>query len=305
MSQNKIGVRHLSEICAAKGIENIIISPGSRNAPVILAFNQQKNITCLSITDEKSAGFFALGMAQQSGKPVAIACTSGTAILNYAPAIAEAFYQKIPLLVITADRPVEWIDMADSQTIRQKNIFENYIQKSVELAQNINLEDDLWFTDRLINEAINTCTYPVPGPVHINLPFTEPLYEGFDEELPKAKIIDTLIPENSVKEEKIKMLAKQWNSAKRKMILTGMLPKNPELNSVLNKLSEDSRLAILTETTSNLFGKSFLPCIDKVLSSIPEEEAQNFKPDLLITFGNQIISKKIKVFLRNHRPEIH
>lgn len=175
MKQNKIGIRHLAEICAAKGIENIIISPGSRNAPIILAFKQQSGIHCLSIVDERSASFFALGMAQQTGKTVAIACTSGTAVLNYAPAIAEAFYQKVPLLIITADRPVEWIDMADSQTIRQKDIFKNYIQKSVELPQTINTEDELWHTDRLINEAINSCVYPVSGPVHINFPFTEPL----------------------------------------------------------------------------------------------------------------------------------
>ena len=125
MNQNKTGIRHLAEICVAKGIKQIVISPGSRNAPIILAFDQQKEIECLSIIDERSAAFFALGMAQQSGRPVAIACTSGSAVLNYAPAIAEAYYQKIPLLVLTADRPNEWIDMADSQTMRQKDVFAN------------------------------------------------------------------------------------------------------------------------------------------------------------------------------------
>ena len=305
MNQNKTGIRHLAELCAAKGIENIIISPGSRNAPIILAFDQQKNINCLSITDERSAGFFALGMAQQTAKTVAIACTSGTAVLNYAPAIAEAYYQKIPLLVITADRPIEWIDMADSQTIRQKDIFKNYIRKSVELPQNINSEDDLWFTDRLINEAIDTCNYPVSGPVHINLPFTEPLYEGFDEELPKAKIIETIKPKYSFEKNQIEALAKEWNRAKRKLILTGMLQKNSELNLITESISDDPTIAVLTETTSNLYSENFHPCIDRILSSISDEEAETFKPDLLITFGNQIISKKIKAFLRNHQPEAH
>ena len=156
MNQNKTGIKHLAELCKLKEIENIIISPGSRNAPVILAFQQQAGINCLSITDERSAGFFALGMAQQSKKPVALACTSGTAVLNYAPAVAEAYYQKIPLLIISADRPNEWIDQADSQTIKQKDVFKNYIRKSIELPQAISSDDDLWYTDRLINEAIHT-----------------------------------------------------------------------------------------------------------------------------------------------------
>lgn len=305
MKQNKIGIRHLAEICAAKGIENIIISPGSRNAPIILAFKQQSGIHCLSIVDERSAGFFALGMAQQTRKTVAIACTSGTAVLNYAPAIAEAFYQKVPLLIITADRPVEWIDMADSQTIRQKDIFKNYIQKSVELPQTINTEDELWHTDRLINEAINSCVYPVSGPVHINLPFTEPLYEGYDDDIPEAKIIDTLIPENLIGEGKLNKLADQWNTSKRKLMLSGMLQKEAELNSILKEIEKDPSVVLLSETTSNLYSENFHPCIDRLLSSISKEESDVFKPDLLITFGNQIISKKVKAFLRNHRPENH
>lgn len=305
MNQNKTGIRHLAEICVAKGIENIIISPGSRNAPIILAFKQKFAINCLSIVDERSAGFFALGMAQQTGKPVAIACTSGSAVLNYAPAIAEAYYQKIPLLIITADRPVEWIDMADSQTIRQKEIFKNYIQKSIELPQNINSEDELWFTDRLINEAINACSYPVSGPVHINLPFTEPLYEGFDEELPKAKLIDTIVPNNLIGEDKLSLLADQWNASKRILILTGMLPKNEELNSLLSTFAKGNSIAVLTETTSNLYAEDFHSSIDKILAAISTEELAKFAPDLLITIGNQIISKKVKAFLRSHRPANH
>ncbi len=305
MNQNKIGIRHLAKICAAKGIENIIISPGSRNAPIILAFKQEPVINCMSIVDERSAGFFALGMAQQTGKAVAIACTSGSAVLNYAPAIAEAYYQKIPLLIITADRPVEWIDMADSQTIRQKNIFENYIRKSVELPQNINSEDELWFTDRLINEAINACTYPVSGPVHINLPFTEPLYEGFDEDIPKAKIIDTIIPKNLITKEELELLVDQWNTSKRTLILTGMLPKNEELNSLLSTFAKDDSIAVLTETTSNLYTEDFHSSIDKILAAISTEESTEFTPELLITIGNQVISKKIKAFLRSHRPANH
>src|SRR5271169_1123657 len=114
----------LVELLAAKGIiEYAILSPGSRNAPLIYAFVAKKEIKCISIVDERSAAFFALGIAQQTRLPVSLVCTSGTAVLNYAPAIAEAYYQKIPMLIITADRPPEWIDKDDGQTIRQVNIF--------------------------------------------------------------------------------------------------------------------------------------------------------------------------------------
>lgn len=305
MNQNKAGIKHLAEICVNKGIEHIIISPGSRNAPIILAFLQHKKMNCLSIADERSAGFFGLGMAQQIGKPVIIACTSGTAALNYAPAIAEAYYQKIPLLILTADRPVEWIDMADSQTIRQKDIYRNYIRKSVELPQQINTKDDLWYADRLINEAISACMYPCPGPVHINLPFTEPLYEGFDKKLTKIKIINTVVSSQIISETQLLELANQWNNSKRKLIVTGILSKNQDLNQILTKLANDPSVAIMTETTSNLFSKSFYPCVDRIISTISKEETKIFYPDLLITFGNQIISKKIKAFLRELTPNAH
>ncbi len=305
MNRNKTGIRHLAEICTIKGIENIIVSPGSRNAPIILAFKEQKKINCLSIVDERSAAFFALGMAQQSEKTVAIACTSGSAVLNYAPAIAEAYYQKIPLLILTADRPNEWIDQADSQTIRQKDVFSNYIQKSVELPQAINSEDDLWYTDRLINEAIDACQHPCHGPVHINIPFVEPLYEGFDEELPSPKIINTTIAIQTLPLQEIEMLSKQWKASEKILILTGVLKKSNPLNSILEELAKQLNVAILTETTSNLYSKHFHPCTDKIISTIREEEIELFKPDLLITFGNQIISKKIKAFLRKNRAEHH
>src|SRR5579863_6381879 len=133
MSTNKPFVHELAKIAAAKGVRHDVISSGSRNAPIIIAFNSQKKVKCLSVIDERSAGFFALGIAQQTGNPVALICTSGSAVLNYAPAIVEAYYQKIPLLILTADRPTEWIDQDDGQTIKQSGIFSPYIKASFTL----------------------------------------------------------------------------------------------------------------------------------------------------------------------------
>lgn len=304
MDHSKSGIRHLAFLCKQKGIDTIVISPGSRNAPIIIAF-QEVGLQCLSIVDERSAAFFALGIAQKTAKTVAIACTSGSAVLNYAPAISEAYYQRIPLLVLTADRPNEWIDQEDSQTIKQKEVYKNYVKNSYEIPQNISSEDDLWFTDRLINEAIDCCQMGPQGPVHINLPFKEPLYDGFDESISSPKLIHSTQEANKVSEELIKSLAEKWNASKKKLIVCGMIKPSKQLNDFLSAIAQDPSVVILTETTANISDEAFLPSIDRVLGAIPSDKFNEYTPELLITVGNQVISKRIKAFLRTNRPEDH
>ena len=159
------------EIFAARGIHQIVISPGSRNAPLTIGFASNNTFECLSIADERSAAFFALGIAQQTQKPVALLCTSGSALLNYYPAFAEAFYSQIPLIVVSADRPHDKIDIGDGQTIRQENVFVNHSLFNAKLQENVSIEND-----QLINEAFSK-KKKKKGPVHINVPFEEPLYE--------------------------------------------------------------------------------------------------------------------------------
>ena len=155
------GIKNIPEICAQHGVRKVIIAPGSRNAPLIFAFTAHPELECLSITDERSAAYFALGMAQHSREAVALVCTSGTAVLNFAPAIAEAYYQNLPLLVFTADRPSEMIDQADGQTLRQSNIFGNYIKASFDLPVETVVSADLDFCDRQVSQAIDTAlAYP-------------------------------------------------------------------------------------------------------------------------------------------------
>ncbi|MBK9194026.1 MAG: hypothetical protein IPO17_03370 [Flavobacteriales bacterium] len=166
----------LARLCAAKGIHHAVISPGSRSAPLVIAFNEQEKITCLQVIDERSAAFFALGMAQQLHAPVALICTSGSAVLNYGPAIAEAFYQRIPLLVITADRPEEWVDQGEGQAIRQQGVLALHMKRSIQLPRDPHDDLSRWHCGRLINEAIDATLLPVSGPVHVNVPFEEPLY---------------------------------------------------------------------------------------------------------------------------------
>jgi len=297
MTSDKKGIALLTEIFVKKGLKHIVISPGSRNAPIIISFAQNPKIEALSIVDERSAAFFAHGMAQQTKQTVAIACTSGTAALNYAPAIAEAYYQKVPLLVLTADRPKELIDQGEGQTIRQKNVYANYIKKSFELPQEINSKKEFKETTKIINEAINLTKHPDYGPVHINIPFDEPLYNQVEKHSFEVNIFEPVIKPKSIPEEKIKEFAERWNGYEKKLLIAGMMDPNPELNQLLKKITEDESVVFLSETTSNLKGNC--SCIDKVVSTISEDEIFAFQPELLVTFGGPVISKKIKAFIKN------
>ena len=302
MKSNKKVVRNLIEICAAKGIEYVIISPGSRNAPLNISFNEDERFKCISVPDERVAGFIALGIAQQTQKPALITCTSGTAALNYAPAIAEAYYQQIPMLIVTADRPPEWTNQGNGQTINQTNVFANYIKKSYDLPVEFSHENDEWFANRMLSEAIErTMNYGTFGPVHINMPFREPLYgmEDYTHQ-PLPKTIQTIPTKSQLPDETIHDLKTIWDNSERILILVGLLPLNHGLNEILGKLTEiDKRVVVLTEVTANLHHENFCSNIDRLIDSLDfPEETQQFKPDLLITIGHSIISKKVKALFR-------
>lgn len=304
MENLKTGLLSLAKLMKARGIKHLIVSPGSRNAPVVNVFCNDPFFECLVIVDERSAAFFALGMALNLQKPVAIVCTSGSAALNYAPAVAEAFYQKVPLLVLTADRPVEWIDQGDGQTIRQKEVFKNYIKASFELPESINSSDDLWYNDRLISEAINATTFPDAGPVHLNLPFTEPLYGFRLESDHQPKSIEISIVKQTLPDALLEKLKARWQQSKRKMILVGQQHPDHQTKHWLEMLSADPSVVILTETTSNLDHPHFIQTIDRCLALIGSE-INAYEPDLLISFGGHVVSKKVKSFLRKAAIKTH
>jgi len=306
MTTNKTTISSLVEICVQKGITKIVLSPGSRNSPLAIAFNRHPQIDCYVIVDERAAAFFAMGMAQQTQQAVAIACTSGSAALNYAPAIVEAFYQRIPLLVLTADRPVEWINQGAGQTIQQRDIYKNFILKSYELTQEAKKgTDDLWYNDRQINEAINLAHFPKKGPVHINIPLREPLYDLVKKTTHQPKIQEVIKIKNTLPDEVFEKLKTEWQQAKSKLILCGLMEKNQTLNAVLEELSSDPSVSVLTETTANVFSEKFNSCIDRLITTIEKKEEKKFVPDILITIGGAIISKKIKALFRKTSPKEH
>ena len=302
------GIKNISEICARHGVRKVVIAPGSRNAPLIFAFTAQADMECLSITDERSAAYFALGMAQQSGEAVALVCTSGTAVLNFAPAIAEAYYQNIPLLVFTADRPAEMIDQADGQTLRQTNIFANYIKASFDLPVETLVSADLEFCDRQVSQAIETAVSYPQGPVQINVPLREPIYTALPETHSNPKIIKTLSSNVILNDESLKVLQNSWLQHKRKLVVFGVFPKNEELNKLAIQLSNEQDVVVLAENLSNIAGGNIITQLEPLFSRLNAQDGgigippSLFAPDLLITIGHSVICKQLKIFLRAHQP---
>lgn len=285
------------EICRLKGIQHIIISPGSRNAPLTIGFSNNEAFQCYSIVDERCAAFFALGIAQQTKEPVAIVCTSGSALLNYYPAIAEAFYSQIPLVVISADRPKNKIDIGDGQTIRQENVFANHSLYNANLTEAASVQND-----NLISEAISI-SKKQKGPVHINVPFEEPLYDTQDFCSVKPTVKEEVVVEKpfSISESDLNI----WEKAQKKLILVGELFPNTIESKIIEFLAKDESVVVFTEKTSNLHHESFISNIDTIITPFTEEDFKEFKPDLLVTFGGMIVSKRIKAFLRKYQPENH
>lgn len=313
-TSDHLAAAELARLCAEKGVRHAVISPGSRSAPLVLAFNAQEGITCLQVIDERSAAFFAMGMAQQLHEPVALICTSGSAVLNYGPAIAEAYYQRIPLLVITADRPEEWVDQGEGQAIRQQGVLALHMRKSVQLPRLMADELARWHCGRLINEAIDATLLPVPGPVHVNVPFAEPLYGQAPPPQAPTRRIAQVMTESFILPEHARWLIQQVSTARKVLILAGQGVWSKGLREQLVQLASLPQCAVLTETTSNLDHPAFINCIDRVIEAVPmpapgEEGAprsgNELAPDILITFGGAVVSKRVKTLLRAWRPAQH
>ncbi len=285
------------EICQQKGVQHIVISPGSRNAPLTIGFTNNPFFKSYSIADERCAAFFALGIAQQIQKPVAVVCTSGSAVLNYYPAVAEAFYSQIPLVVISADRPQNKIDIGDGQTIRQENVFANHSLYNANLRENVSTEND-----NMIQMALHVAVTQ-KGPVHINAPFEEPLYETVTALQVQPEIIDFTTEEKYFKIENSTI--ETWSNATKKLVLVGELFPNSVEQNYLDALANDPSVVVLTEKTSNLHHSTFIDQIDTLITPFTEDDFVAFQPEILLTFGGMVVSKRIKAFLRKYKPVHH
>lgn len=301
------------QLCKLYSIKHIVISPGSRNAPLIIGFTNDDYFKCYSIVDERAAAFFAMGIAQQTRHPAALVCTSGSAVLNYYPAISEAFYSNIPLVVLSADRPDYLVDIGDGQTIRQQNVFGSHVAFSTSLELDIRAgsmpsdkipqEDIQEVNEGRINAAIET-SINQSAPVHINIPFSEPLYqtsEKFSVRPHKIATTDKELPNYT----EIGDCIQKWKGTDRHMILCGVMYPGEIEEQYLKTLSEDESVLVFTETTSNVNYSETFPSIDKIIAPLEKEEFEQLRPQILITMGGMLVSKKIKAFLRQHPPIEH
>lgn len=300
---------NIAEICAQKGVLEVVISPGSRSAALTLAFARHPKIKTTVIPDERVAGFVALGMAQQSNNTVALVCTSGSAAYNFAPAVVEAFFQEIPLLVFTADRPTEWVGQQDGQTMFQNELYGKHVKKSYQLPADYTHLDAVWQIERVVNEAINLSKCNTRGPVHINVPIREPFYPSKDEKFEynqNVRIIEQIETQSVLSVETWHQLQNIWEDCDKILIAAGQMPPNIELWQILKQLSEEMDVVVLGDCTSNIpDDEAFIRHHDVLLGSKNETLFEELKPELLITIGNSFLSKNFKQFVRKNKPKFH
>ncbi len=304
MSYSFEPILQIGELCAQHGLAHAVLSPGSRNAPLTIAFVRHPRLRTYTVSDERSAAFIGLGLAQATRQAVILACTSGSAGLNYAPAVAEAYFQQVPLLVFTADRPPEWVDQLDGQTIRQRGLFGPHVKAAYELPTDYAHPDARWQIGRIISEAINLAQAYPPGPVHINAPFREPFYPppGYAVgSAPPPKLIRETTGNISLAASNAALLAKVIAQSAKILLVGGQSRFEPAIGQSLANLP----VPLVADTIANLppsVGKVKHP--DLTLAR-PEVREQLGQPDLLITFGLSVLSKALKTYLRQHSPRVH
>jgi 2-succinyl-5-enolpyruvyl-6-hydroxy-3-cyclohexene-1-carboxylate synthase len=295
----------MAEICFQQGIRHVVISPGSRSAALTLAFARHGGFQAHVCIDERSAGFIALGMAQQIDSPVVLICTSGSAAYNFAPAVSEAFFQQIPLLVLTADRPKEWQHQYDGQTVYQTGIFGSHVKRSFEVSPDYAHSDVQWAINRITNEAVNMASIAPNGPVHINVPIREPFYPGLDENFrasDEVRIIKRAESERIWPQSMWEELLDEWENAPKILIAGGQSKPDAALNTILRRITGEWQIPVLGDCIANLSGDEFIRHHDLFLGT---KDAGNLRPDLLITFGMSFLSKEFKLFIRKNPPKWH
>lgn len=292
----KKGIYDIAEICRFHGTETAILCPGSRCAPLTLAFSRTEGIRCESVVDERSAAFIALGIAETSGKPVVLVCTSGTAVLNFAPALAEAYYRRIPLLVFTADRPQRLVNQHDGQTMNQPNVYANFIRESFYVSGDIRHADELAFLHRTVNAAAIRAV--AEGPVHVNISFEEPLYELAPAEQPPRFI--SALRHREAAESLLNGLA---SAHKKWLLLIGSRKASAAENERLARLAK--YIPVSVEAISNAGLADAVPNGNEIVRSLSENREADFAPEVLITLGDGIVSKNLKKLIRKYKPRHH
>ena len=299
----------IAELCVKKGLRQVVLCPGSRCAPLTLAFTRHPQLRCRTFSDERSAGFIGLGIAQQTNEPAILLCTSGSAAYNFAPAVAEAFFSQTPLIVFSADRPAEWIGQHDGQTIYQTEIFGRHVKRSYQLPQDYGHADSVWAINRIINEAINLSRQEPRGPVHINAPFREPLYPGRDEATSYSqniRVIEEREASQKLSPSQCETIAIQWPLFRKVLVVAGQQDYDDGFSEALAGFCSRSHVPFVADIFSNFNDRDLtIRHSDLFLSQANDALKKSLQPDLLITFGKSLISKNLKLFLRRYAPVQH
>ena len=308
-------ISELVALLQAHGVRDLVLCPGSRNAPLVHALSHQlAGATCHSIIDERSAGFYALGLALATHRAVVVCCTSGTAVANLHPAVAEAYYQGVPLIVLSADRPERWIGQWAGQTLPQPELFGSLVRKAVHLPEP-HTEEERWYCNRLINEALLAALAPLPGPVQINVPISDPgvslLPPTLAEHTPGSsdrrpigmqpgRCIQQLYP-CRIDAQAVEPLLSRLVTFERKMILVGQESWSAA-TSTRETFPQSLREQFLCIGESLSNSPVSICSLDALLASLSEADRRALQPDLLITLGGHIVSNKMKQYLRTYPP---
>ena len=319
MFSNKENINILTSLLLEYGVSDAVVCPGSRNAPIVHNLSECQSIRCHPVTDERSAGFYALGIAQATQRPTVVCVTSGTALLNLAPAVAEAYYQHVPLVVVSADRPVQWIDQLDGQTLPQPDALGRFVRKAVSLPEphvasvdsgdgleaagkgalsdgDKRLDEERWMCRRLVNEALHAATCRQPAPVHINVPITEPLFAFDVAELPVAKRFRQMEKVSFLNQQR--QLFERFFSAGRPMIVIGQMAYGIISPETIRSLSQ--HYVVMAEPLSNLHYQTihFDEAV-RVVESLDQNESLQYVPDYIIYIGDTLVSKPTRRWLRS------
>lgn len=280
-------------------ISDVVISPGGNNIPIIHSVESDSYFHCYSVVDERSAAYFAMGMAQQKERPVALVCTSGTAVSNYLPALTEAKYQRVPLIAITSDRSPYLLDQLETQKIDQMNLFSTVCKKDVNLPI-VNTDDDLWYCGRLVNEALIAMSNGANGPVHINVPTTGNPFDYSCEALPTVRKIDYFSGAENLNTNVFKEYAIKLKDKKILLVIGEGFVNRDRLVSMLTAFCNKLSAVCVVDYISNIhYTEAILSY--RIMESMNDKDFDSLLPDVVITMGNNILSNNFKRFLRTHR----
>ncbi|MDM5190512.1 2-succinyl-5-enolpyruvyl-6-hydroxy-3-cyclohexene-1-carboxylic-acid synthase [Bacillus sp. DX4.1] len=297
---------------ARLNVYDVVISPGSRSTPLALLMEQHEHIQTYLHVDERSAAFFALGIAKAKKRPVAILCTSGTAAANYYPAICEAFHSRVPLLVLTADRPHELRDVGAPQAMNQLNLYGSFVKQFMEMALPEASEPMYHYARMTAGRAVASACFTPKGPVHINFPLREPLIPDFSLEnlweKGRGEYTGAVHQGNmTMKSEYVSSLIERLSSMEKGLIVCGD-DSHPDLAEGITQFAEQTGYPILADPLSGLrtgnHDKAMvMDCYDTFLRN--ELLKDTWKPDIIIRFGGMPVSKALTQYIKKQKTAVH